>query len=117
MSDEQRIQHFIKDRRLPPGFVDITDRRYILRPEAIESIFIMYRLTGDKSYQAAAWRMFNAIEKYTKTDIASAAIKDMTLENPPKDNRMESFWLAETLKYFYAIFSEPDVLNLDEFVL
>lgn len=116
-TDEQRVQHFIKDRRLPPGFVDITDRRYILRPEAIESVFIMYRLTGDKRYQVAAWRMFNAIEKYTKTDIASAAIKDMTLEDPPKDNRMESFWLAETLKYFYAIFSEPDVLNLDEFVL
>ena len=117
MSDEQKVQRLIKDRRLPPGFVDITDRRYILRPEAIESVFIMYRLTGDKSYQAAAWRMFNAIEKHTKTDIASAAIKDMTLENSPKDNRMESFWLAETLKYFYAIFSEPTVLSLDEFVL
>ena len=117
MSDDQRAQHFIKDRRLPPGFVDIADRRYILRPEAIESVFIMYRLTGDKIYQDAAWRMFRAIEKYTKTDIASAAITDMTLEDPPKDNRMESFWLAETLKYFYAIFSEPDVLDLDEFVL
>ena len=117
MSDKQKIQHLIKNRRLPPGFADITDRRYILRPEAIESVFILYRLTGDKSYQAAAWRMFTAIEKFTKTNIASAAIKDMTLESPPKDNRMESFWLAETLKYFYAIFSEPEVLNLDEFVL
>lgn len=117
MSDEQKVQRLIKDRRLPPGFVGISDRRYILRPEAIESVFIMYRLTGDKIYQDAAWRMFNAIERYTKTDIASAAITDVTMVEPPKDNRMESFWLAETLKYFYAIFSEPDVLDLDEFVL
>jgi hypothetical protein len=30
---------------------------------------------------------------------------------------MESFWLAETLKYFYLLFSEFDVVNLDEWVL
>jgi mannosyl-oligosaccharide alpha-1,2-mannosidase len=29
---------------------------------------------------------------------------------------MESFWMAETLKYFYLIFSEPDVLSLDDWV-
>lgn len=32
--------------RLPRGFTSIPDRRYILRPEAIESVFVMYRLTG-----------------------------------------------------------------------
>jgi mannosyl-oligosaccharide alpha-1,2-mannosidase len=30
---------------------------------------------------------------------------------------MESFWMAETLKYFYLIFSEPSLLSLDEWVL
>lgn len=30
---------------------------------------------------------------------------------------MESFWLGETLKYFYLIFSEPDLISLDEYVL
>lgn len=117
VSLEEKAKNAMKDNRLPAGFLAIEDRRYILRPEAIESVFIMYRLTGDKALQDAAWRMFNAIEKYTRTDIASAAITDMTMEDPPKDNRMESFWLAETLKYFYAIFSEPDILDLDEFVL
>ena len=117
MSLEEKARNVMKDHRLPAGFTEISDRRYILRPEAIESVFIMYRLTGDKALQDAAWRMFNAIEKYTKTDIASAAIKDMTMDDPPKDNRMESFWLAETLKYFYAIFSDPEILDLDEFVL
>ena len=117
MSLEEKAKNAMKDQRLPAGFTAIPDRRYILRPEAIESVFIMYRLTGDKALQDAAWRMFNAIERYTKTDIASAAIKDMTMDEPPKDNRMESFWLAETLKYFYAIFSDLDILDLDEFVL
>ena len=31
-------------------------------------------------------------------------------------DRMESFWMAETLKYFYLTFAEPDVVSLDEFV-
>jgi mannosyl-oligosaccharide alpha-1,2-mannosidase len=29
----------------------------------------------------------------------------------------QSFWLAETLKYYYLIFSPPDLISLDEFVL
>lgn len=28
----------------------------------------------------------------------------------------QSFWLAETLKYFYLIFAAPDVISLDEYV-
>jgi mannosyl-oligosaccharide alpha-1,2-mannosidase len=34
-----------------------------------------------------------------------------------KMDSMESFWLAETLKYFYLVFEEWDVVSLDEFVL
>jgi mannosyl-oligosaccharide alpha-1,2-mannosidase len=29
----------------------------------------------------------------------------------------QSFWLSETLKYFYLIFSPPDLVSLDEYVL
>jgi len=32
-------------------------------------------------------------------------------------DEMESFWLAETLKYFYLLFSTPDVISLDDWVL
>lgn len=32
-------------------------------------------------------------------------------------NKMESFWLAETLKYFYLLFEDdPNVLPLDQWV-
>ncbi|KAL8853169.1 MAG: hypothetical protein Q9221_002051 [Calogaya cf. arnoldii] len=115
--DMEKGRWVAKEDRIPRGFSSIKDRRYILRPEAIESIFIFYRMTGEKKYQDAAWRMFTAIEKYTRTDIANAAIDDVTAETPGKDDRMESFWLAETLKYFYAIFAEPEVFNLDRYVL
>jgi mannosyl-oligosaccharide alpha-1,2-mannosidase len=62
--------------------------------------------------------MFQNIDKATRTDIAHAAIVDVR-DSPPlkKDDRMESFWLAETLKYLYLIYSEWNVVNLDEWVL
>jgi mannosyl-oligosaccharide alpha-1,2-mannosidase len=119
--------------RLPKGFSLIQDRRYLLRydelrfttdsthykirPEAIESVFILYRITGDAFWYQAGWDMFQAIQKHTKLPIAHSAIDDVTSSAPKKANEMESFWLAETLKYFYLLFSEPNVISLDEYVL
>jgi mannosyl-oligosaccharide alpha-1,2-mannosidase len=61
--------------------------------------------------------MFNNIIKSSLTDIAHAALDDCMVDSPPKADRMESFWMAETLKYFYLIFSEPGLVSLDEYVL
>jgi hypothetical protein len=77
----------------------------------------MYRLTGDPKWMEKAWAMFQAIEKHTRTDIAAASLDDVTRKDPHKTDSMESFWLAETLKYFYLIFTEFDVVSLDEWVL
>lgn len=116
-STAETADQVIRENLLPPGFIDIGDPRYILRPEAIESIFILYRITGDKTLQEAAWRMFSTIQKLTETEYANAELEDVRVEHPSKTDRMESFWLAETLKYFYLIFSEPTLISLDEFVL
>lgn len=117
MTDDQLLNYTISHRHLRPGYVDVVDPRYLLRPEAIESVFVHYRLTGDKDLLEAAWRMFESIEKHTRTEYANAMISDVTVRNPEKQNKMESFWLAETLKYFYLIFSEPSVVSLDDYVL
>ncbi|KAF1847341.1 glycoside hydrolase family 47 protein [Cucurbitaria berberidis CBS 394.84] len=104
---------------LQPGFAKIGDPRYLLRPEAIESIFVLYRITGDSTLQDTAWRMFEAINNATMTEIAHSAIADVTLpqgKETKKLDQCESFWVAETLKYFYLIFSEPGLVSLDEYV-
>lgn len=106
------------DTALKKGIRNARDPRYILRPEAIESIFIMYRITGKEEYQEIAWRMFQAITKSTQTELAASAIRDVTVTGETeKLNSMESFWLAETLKYFWLIFSPPDLISLDDYVL
>ncbi|KAI1029262.1 hypothetical protein LB505_006222 [Fusarium chuoi] len=105
------------NQKLPPGFRHARDPRYILRPEAIESVFIMYRLTADPKWQDLAWNMFQAVVKYSSTELANAAVDDVTSTETSKTDSMESFWFSETLKYFYLTFSEPDLISLDEFVL
>jgi mannosyl-oligosaccharide alpha-1,2-mannosidase len=112
------IDDIIKEFGLAPGFTEIKDRRFLLRPEAIESVFILYRITGAQELQDAAWRMFQSIQNSTQTLISNAAIADVTTldKDPQKLDSCESFWTAETLKYFYLIFSDPDVISLDEWV-
>ncbi|KAH6625622.1 class I alpha-mannosidase-like protein [Boeremia exigua] len=109
----------IKEDGLPAGFARVQDRRYLLRPETIESLFTLHRITGDPSLSDAAWRLFTATTNATRTTHGYSAIADVTL--PPthgsqKLDQCESFWLAETLKYFYLVFSDPGVVSLDEFV-
>ena len=110
------VEALIKETHLSPGFSDIPDRRYVLRPEAIEAIFVLYRTTGDEVLREKAWTMFEAVEKYTRTEIAHTVFNDVTAPEAPQDDRMETFWTAETLKYFYLLFFEPDVISLDDYV-
>jgi mannosyl-oligosaccharide alpha-1,2-mannosidase len=102
---------------LPKGFTTAKDPRYILRPEAIESVFILWRITGDPWWRETAWDMFEAVANATETEFANAAVLDVTVLGSQKEDYMESFWMAETLKYFYLCFADTDLISLDEFVL
>lgn len=115
--DEAAIRLVVQEHKLSPGFAQITDGRYLLRPEAIESVFIMYRVTGEQYWVEQGWKMFKSIVAATKTPLAHSAIDNVMDPIPKHVDEMESFWLAETLKYFYLLFSETDVVNLDEYVL
>jgi mannosyl-oligosaccharide alpha-1,2-mannosidase len=77
----------------------------------------MYRITGDPSWQEKGWKMFEAVIAATQTSIGHSAINDVSATKIAFDDNMESFWLAETLKYFYLLFTTPDVISLDEWVL
>ncbi|KAI9694140.1 MAG: hypothetical protein M1822_003411 [Bathelium mastoideum] len=92
------------------------DPSYRLRPEAIESVFYLYRITGEEMYQDIAWEMFQAVDKATRTASANAMLSNVMSGHTSKQDSMESFWMSETLKYFYLIFSEPGLLSLDTFV-
>ncbi|KAI9274433.1 glycoside hydrolase [Phascolomyces articulosus] len=57
-----------------PNGLAAGDRSYKLRPETIESIYILYRITGDPKYQEYGWEIFQSLEKYCKTEAAYSSI-------------------------------------------
>ena len=61
--------------------------------------------------------MFTAIQDYTRAEYGNSAISDVTSDTPYGLDEMESFWLAETLKYFYLLFSDPSLVSLDDWIL
>ncbi|KAL8458852.1 hypothetical protein ACS0TY_036381 [Phlomoides rotata] len=86
----------------------------ILRPETVESLFYLWRLTGNKTYQEWGWNIFQAFEKNSRVESGYVGLKDVN--TGVKDNMMQSFFLAETLKYLYLLFSPSSIISLDEWV-
>lgn len=78
----------------------------------------MYRITGDSTWQDKGWKMWKSIINNVRAGMAHSAVDGV--QNPngvTLTDHMESFWTAETLKYFYLLYSEPDVVSLDDWVL
>lgn len=89
-----------------------------LRPETIETLFYLWRATGDEIYREWGWNMFRAFERWTRRETGGyATVTNVNSVPPGLANKMESFFLAETLKYFYLLFEDdPNVLPLDQWV-
>ncbi|XP_078619706.1 mannosyl-oligosaccharide 1,2-alpha-mannosidase IA-like isoform X1 [Branchiostoma floridae x Branchiostoma japonicum] len=92
------------------------EKYYILRPEVIESYFYMWRFTKDTKYRDWGWDAAQALEKYCRTPGGFTGIRDVYNPNPAQDDVQQSFFLAETLKYLYLLFSEDTLLPLDSWV-
>lgn len=60
----------------------IDQTKYILRPETLESLFVLYRLTGDESYRDQGWRIFQNLVRSCKTPAAFSGLKDVNAELP-----------------------------------
>ncbi|KHJ78413.1 glycosyl hydrolase family 47 [Oesophagostomum dentatum] len=94
------------------------DAHCLLRPEAIEAWFYLYRFTGDKIYQEWGWEAFQAIEKYARVRNGYSSVKSVKKIPVSYRDLMESFFLAETLKYLYLLLADDQksLFPLDKWV-
>jgi len=95
------------------------DSHNLQRPETVESLFYMWRITGDVMYREWGWEMFKSFVEYSSVEMGGGftSLSNANKIPPTKKDNMESFWLAETLKYFYLLFSPTDLLPLDTIVI
>lgn len=90
--DRQQATRAHKKIQRPASFLyNWMDTRYILRPEAIESVFYMYRITGDPVWQDKGWQMWQAIEKASWTELAYSAITNVNDVNSTQADSMERY--------------------------
>ena len=84
-------------------------KRYPLRPELVESAMYLYQRTRDPSMIAIGEAMMFSIQSVSKTKCGYATISDV--ENHSLENRMESFFLSETVKYLYLLFDTENFIH------
>ena len=106
--------HEIEPEGINYSTMEINYGAYVLRPENIESAFYLYRLTGEEKYLEQGRIMFQSLVTYCRNDVGYAALSDVVTKE--KSDDMESFFLAETLKYAYLLFAPESTLDLDEAV-
>lgn len=102
-----------------PGLEPVEDQKhYLLRPEVVESIFLMWRVTRDIKYRQWGYEIALAIEKHCKISGGGyAGLADVSnTNNLAFNDRQESFFLAETLKYLFLLFGPDDVLPIDKWI-
>uniref|UniRef100_A0AAY5EVU5 alpha-1,2-Mannosidase n=1 Tax=Electrophorus electricus TaxID=8005 RepID=A0AAY5EVU5_ELEEL len=92
------------------------EKYYILRPEVIETYWYMWRFTHDPKYRQWGWEAAQAIDKYCRVGGGFSGVKDVYSSNPTYDDVQQSFFLAETLKYLYLLFSSDELLPLESWV-
>lgn len=93
-------------------YIKPRDTHNLLRPEFVESLFFLYHITHNEKYRNWGMEVFQAFQKYTKISTGGyTTIGDVRHPNnvKPKDF-MESFWLAETLKYLYLLFMDDKII-------
>ncbi|KAJ3263777.1 Mannosyl-oligosaccharide 1,2-alpha-mannosidase IA, partial [Borealophlyctis nickersoniae] len=89
---------------------------YFLRPELVESLFYMWRFTHDPIYREWGWEIVQALEKHCKVDGGYRGLNSVTSPTPSAWDTQESFFLAETLKYLYLLYTSDDVIPLEQYV-
>ncbi|KAL3700789.1 hypothetical protein R1sor_018811 [Riccia sorocarpa] len=92
----------------PEGFNLVTSdiqpgqRSYPLRPELIESTYMLYKATRDPFYLDVGRVILRSIQSGARCPCGYCHIADV--ESHVQDDHMESFFLSETVKYLWLLF-------------
>lgn len=106
--------HGIEPEVLDYSKIEVVSAGYPLRPENIESAYYLHKFTGDKKYRNMGKTFFKTLKKYCRTDAGYAHLKSVVTKE--KSDAMESFFLAESLKYLYLLLSTEEIIDLDKVV-
>ncbi|XP_077430057.1 ER degradation-enhancing alpha-mannosidase-like protein 1 [Vanacampus margaritifer] len=82
---------------------------YPLRPELVESTYLLYQATKNPFYLHVGMDILQSLENNTKVRCGYATLHHVVHKS--KEDRMESFFLSETCKYLFLLFDEDNPLH------
>ncbi|KAF7323598.1 alpha-1,2-Mannosidase [Mycena kentingensis (nom. inval.)] len=99
------------------GYVPLKDA-YLLRPETVETFYLMWRTTGDVKWRERGWAVFESLEKFSRVKYGYSSVRylDEKKGAPYRYDDMPSWFMAETLKYLFLLFTDEDLVPLDKWV-
>ncbi len=65
--------------------------------------------TGDSTWYHMGEKYYSDIKNYCRTSIAYAHVENVITKE--QSDQMSTFFIAETMKYFYLLFSSPNEIN------
>jgi len=107
----------VKVERAKDRDYSVNNSGYYLRPETLESVFLLWRTTRDPVWRERGWKIFQAIEERCKTKVGYSSVMHVdNVKSISFTDSMPSYFLAETLKYLYLLFLDDEAMPLSQFV-
>ena len=91
---------------------------YVLRPELMESTYMLYAATRDEEFVSLGSKLLKTLNERNRAVCGFAGIANV--QTGQLIDKMESFFLAETVKYLYLLFSSRELEYdsvLDQYVI
>lgn len=82
---------------------------YALRPEFVESTYMLYQATKNPFYLRVGESILESLNKYALAPCGYATLHNVV--DKSQEDRMESFFLSETCKYLYLLFDVDHPIN------
>ncbi len=88
--------------------------RFFLNPEIMESAYFLHKITGEEQYLRMGKAMFDSLKAYCRYEVGYTELADVRTKE--RFDRMDGYFLAETLKYLYLLFAPPETLDFSAVV-
>jgi hypothetical protein len=87
---------------------------YPLRPEIIESAYMLYTATKDPRYLDMGKTFFDSLVRHCRAGGGYTTLKSVVTKE--QGDLMPSYFLAETLKYLYLLYAPSGKLDVNDVV-
>jgi len=104
----------IEPSELDYSTMTITLPHYYLGPEIVESAYYLYFFTRDPYFQDIGRTVLSSLMARCRTPSGYAELSSVI--TGVKSDRMQSFFLAEVLKYLYLLYAPSSTLDLNAIV-